>query len=91
MKYEASISGDNYTPERPSGLSEAYQFYGWYTTEDCKDGTQFDFTDAKMPAHGLMLYAKWAKGKVTVTFDSNGGSAVDGSPFTIESGKTVNS
>ncbi|HRX57998.1 MAG TPA: InlB B-repeat-containing protein, partial [Eubacteriales bacterium] len=38
----------------------SFQFAGWYTTEGCFDGSEFDWTDAIMPAHNIVLYAKWA-------------------------------
>lgn len=76
VKYEAGIEKYNYTPERPSELSEAYRFSGWYTTMDCLDGTEFSFDGAVMPMSSLTLYAKWSVPDVTVTFNSNGGSAV---------------
>lgn len=35
-KYEQSISGENYTPTRPSSLPEYYVFDGWYENELCE-------------------------------------------------------
>ena len=58
--YEADISGQNYTPDKPSGIPDAYVFSGWYTTENCTAGTEFNWTGAKMPCGKLVLYAKWA-------------------------------
>lgn len=64
--YQADISGvidsDDalknpvYTGDDPDG----YVFGGWYTTEQCIDGTEWDPTDATMPYNNLILYAKWA-------------------------------
>jgi len=57
--YEADISGQNWTPTYNGDEADAYTFGGWYTTEDCLDGTEFNFTGAKMPYNNLILYAKW--------------------------------
>jgi uncharacterized repeat protein (TIGR02543 family) len=60
IRYEAEIEGYNYEPARPSGIDENFQFGGWYTTEGCFDGSEFTWTGASMPAHNIVLYAKWA-------------------------------
>ena len=49
-----------------------YTFEGWYTDKACKKN--FDFTTAI--TGDLTLYAKWKPVNYTVTFESNGGSAV---------------
>jgi uncharacterized repeat protein (TIGR02543 family) len=50
-----------FTPEYPSTLEpNAYYFAGWYTTPECFDGTEFNFSTATMPNGDLTLYAKWA-------------------------------
>lgn len=41
-KYEQSISGENYTPTRPSSLPEYYVFDGWYENELC-EGEAYNF------------------------------------------------
>ena len=56
-KYEQSISGENYTPTRPSSLPEYYVFDGWYENELC-EGEAYNFTGKKMPAQNVTLYAK---------------------------------
>ena len=53
-KYEQSISGENYTPTRPSALPEYYVFDGWYENELC-EGETYDFTGKKMPAQYVTL------------------------------------
>ena len=87
LLYQASLSDQNYTPNRPSSLPEYYTFQGWYTTEDCLPGTQVDFGSATMPAGDLIVYAKWAAPVYTVSFDSNGGTPVE--PQEVEGGKTA--
>lgn len=63
--YEADISGvvdgddrlknPTYTGDDPEG----YVFAGWYTTEQCIEGTEWTPTGATMPYNNLILYAKW--------------------------------
>lgn len=53
-KYEQSISGENYTPTRPSALPEYYVFDGWYENELC-EGEAYDFTGKKMPAQNVTV------------------------------------
>ena len=60
------------TRTNPDG--QVLTFAGWYTDFALTDPFGgFDFT---MPAYNIDLYAKWAPITYTVTFDSNGGSAV---------------
>ena len=66
--YEADISGAYYKPTYTGDNPDAYEFGGWYTTEDCLDGTEFNFTGAKMPYNNLLLYAKWVPITRTVDF-----------------------
>ena len=48
-------------PEHPDeNLRDTHEFGGWYLDPDCVDGTEFDISaNPTMPAHNLMLYAKW--------------------------------
>lgn len=67
--YEQSLSDLYFVPDYPENLEQnAYHFDGWYTTEGCYEGTKFDFETETMPAHDLILYAKWAPVTHTVTF-----------------------
>ena len=50
-------------------------FAGWYDNSDFV-GEPFEFAGKTMPARNLNLYAKWMPKKVTVTFDTNGGSEI---------------
>lgn len=87
IKYEAPLEQYDYTPNRPAALPDEYVFGGWYTTEQCFDGTEFSFDGAIMPVDGLTLYAKWAAPEYTVSFDSNGGTEVPSQ--TVDYGKQV--
>ena len=69
-KYEQSISGENYTPTRPSSLPEYYAFDGWYENELC-EGEAYNFTGKKMPAQNVTLYAKWTASDVKLTYNLN--------------------
>ena len=69
-KYEQSISGENYTPTRPSSLPEYYVFDGWYENELC-EGEAYNFTGQKMPAQNVTLYAKWTASDVKLIYNLN--------------------
>jgi uncharacterized repeat protein (TIGR02543 family) len=58
-----------------------YTFGGWYEESGCTNPWDFD-TDTV--TSDVTLYAKWATNTYTVTFNSQGGSAVD--PQTVEHG-----
>lgn len=85
-KYEQSISGENYTPTRPSTLPEYYVFDGWYENELC-EGEAYDFTGKKMPAQNVTLYAKWTASKVKLTYNlNNPEGTVDKDTKNVEAG-----
>ena len=70
IKYTASLeSYANYTPEKPSGLPEYYEFGGWYKDKACT--TKFDFNTEKMPNANVQIYAKWTAQKINLTFNLN--------------------
>ena len=60
IKYEAPIAAQYFIPDVPSSYeANSVVFAGWYTTQMCADGTEFDFSSGIMPASNLYLYAKW--------------------------------
>ena len=65
---------------------EGYTLDGWYSDESCT-GNTFDFSTEI--AENTKLYAKWVQNPFTVTFDSDGGSAVAEPTVKVEAGKTV--
>ena len=70
IKYTASLkSYANYTPEKPSGLPEYYEFGGWYKDKACT--TKFDFNTEKMPNANVQIYAKWTAKKINLTYNLN--------------------
>ena len=65
---------------------EGYTLDGWYSDESCT-GNTFDFSTEI--AENTKLYAKWVQNPFTVTFDSDGGSAVAEPTVKVEAGNTV--
>ena len=62
----------------PDVSREGYDFVGWYADEDLKTPVDFSGENAPTaPAKTVSYYAKWEGVKNTVSFDSNGGSAVE--------------
>ncbi len=70
MKYEYNEGDRIAKPENPERTG--YSFMHWE-----KDGQEFDFANATMPAENMMITAAWTVNQYTITFDSDGGSAVD--------------
>jgi uncharacterized repeat protein (TIGR02543 family)/LPXTG-motif cell wall-anchored protein len=78
--YETDLSSyKNYVPAKPESLkNQPYSFAGWYTDESYT--TKYDFTDAKMPANNLILYAKWELPSYNASYYDNmngDGNAID--------------
>lgn len=69
------LYGDKYknlpTPER-----EGYDFAGWYSTPSFASGTKIEEGANVSIVEDSTFYAKWTAIKVTVDFDSQGGSEV---------------
>ncbi|MBQ9384464.1 MAG: InlB B-repeat-containing protein, partial [Ruminiclostridium sp.] len=77
------VSGKTAT-EPTAPTKDGFNFEGWYTNTGLT--VKYDFTTPVTSS--FTLYAKWTeKESFTVTFNSNGGSAV--SPQTVVSGKTA--
>ena len=67
VKYEAPLSGYNFTPDYPANLEKnAFVFDGWYTTAGCYEGSKADLSTMAMPASDVILYAKWVPKTHTV-------------------------
>ena len=56
----------------PNPAKEGYDFAGWYTS----DTYTTLYTVTTMPDGSMTVYAKWTASPYTITFDSNGGTAV---------------
>lgn len=96
VKYEASLSKYNFTPDYPSDVEEgAYEFDGWYTTSDCYTGSEVEWDTLTMPAANVTLYAKWVPVTHTVnvynSYDAATGSygAQIGTTLTVPHGSVV--
>ena len=57
-------------PANPTKLG--YTFIGWYKDAELINSYVFNL----MPAQDIVVYAKWTINQYTITFNSNGGSAV---------------
>ena len=66
LKFEESLNGKYYEPERPGNIPAGYEFQGWYDNEQ-GEGNAFAFDGKTMPAQNITLYAKWAAPEVTAT------------------------
>ena len=97
MVYEANggtISGEytqEYTVEDteitlPSVSKDGYEFGGWYASATF-EGEEVTSGEYDFAAGGITLYAKFTLKTFTVTFEVNGGTAVDS--ITLEKGALV--
>ena len=67
------LQGETVTrPTNPT--AQGYDFKGWYTEAACEN--EWDF-DTNTVTDSMTLYAKWEAQTYTLTFDTNGGGAVD--------------
>ena len=73
VKYKDTIA--EVTPKK-----ENYEFIGWYTDADFTEA--YDFSTEI--TEDITLYAKWKKNTYSVTFETDGGTAVEGQ--TVEHG-----
>ena len=71
------------TPTAPT--KEGYTFAGWYTDAGCTNS--YDFLAAV--TESITLYAKWTVNTYTVTFNTDGGSAVDSQTVNYNSTATT--
>ncbi|MEN6637221.1 MAG: InlB B-repeat-containing protein, partial [Clostridiaceae bacterium] len=81
IKYQAPVSGYNYTPNHPSGVDASFTFNKWFATEAAIAGTEFNWTQT-MPAKNIVLYANWIAPVFTgiahsLSFDAGGGTTVN--------------
>ena len=72
---ETVAFGSLVTTPVPDPVRTGYTFAGWYS--DALTTTPWDFATDTMGAGDMTLYAKWTVNSYQVTFDSNGGSAVN--------------
>lgn len=72
VQYEAPLKQYNFVPDYPDKLEKgAYVFGGWYTTEQCLEGTEVNWETITMPivpdGGALILHAKWVPATHKVT------------------------
>ena len=60
---------------KPTITKKGHQFEGWYTTNDFRDGTEFDFNQTI--DGDTTLYAKWSAIDMTVKLEPNDGSKIN--------------
>ncbi len=65
----------DYIPEPESPTKEGHTFIGWYS--DTALTTAWDFNANTLGTSDLALYAGWDIKQYTVTFESNGGTAIE--------------
>ena len=71
-----------YKPDDPT--REGHNFTGWYQDSTCTQ--RWDFSD--WVTGDMTLYAGWRANSYTITFDTDGGSAID--PIIQDYGTTIN-
>ena len=77
---------DNGTATTPTAPTKTgYTFAGWYTDAGCTNS--YDFLAAV--TESITLYAKWTVNTYTVTFNTDGGSAVDSQTVNYNSTATT--
>ena len=101
VPFGAAMGQYETTPNIQYAPDTYYVFGGWYTSEKCVDGTEYDF-NSTMPAANVTLYAKWTPLKYTVTVyntKEDADTALSGGtaehlyywPKMVEHGKAVSS
>jgi uncharacterized repeat protein (TIGR02543 family) len=67
------VEAGAYVPEPIGPTENGYTFGGWFTTQDCREGTEWRFKTDKMPDSDLRLYAKWTEKSESGGNGNNGG------------------
>lgn len=93
VKFEDVLNGTtnnkSFVPNYPSDWEpNAYEFAGWYLSQDCLDGTEVKWDAHTMPVGGMSVYAKWEPIIHDVTVKANAGDAT-GTTYHATHGKTV--
>ncbi|MBR3755955.1 MAG: InlB B-repeat-containing protein [Firmicutes bacterium] len=92
VDYDALLNvnnNDQFKPQYPSNLEPgAYEFKGWYLSQDCVEGTEVDWSKQRMPVGGMSVYAKWEPIIHDVIVKANAGDAT-GTTYHATHGKTV--
>ena len=84
------LYGDSIVPPANNPTLEGHSFLGWFTAQ--VDGTQLDgtttavagvLTNVNSTTQKTTFYAQWSPNNYTITFDSDGGSAIALSPYSV--------
>ena len=65
--------------QEPSVTKTGYELVGWYSDYELTQSYTFE----TMPAENITLYARWVINQYTITFETNGGTAVVPTNFCI--------
>jgi len=60
----------------PQPVWVGHDFGGWYKDQECTEGQEFNFATEQIKSD-LTLYIKWSVTQITLTFEVNGGSAIE--------------
>ena len=77
-----SVAYETKVTQPPDPVRSGYTFAGWF--KEATLNTPWNFDTDTMPASSITLYAKWAANNYTVSFESNGGSAVSSEEVAFE-------
>lgn len=61
----------------PVPVRTGYAFEGWYTTVGLSEASKVTTATYTVPANNVTLYAKWSSSAVTITYVTNGGTAIN--------------
>jgi uncharacterized repeat protein (TIGR02543 family) len=80
-----TLDYDSLISEPPVPMRTGYTFNGWYSDTACT--VPWNFSTDTLGAGDMTLYAGWTANTYTISFDSNGGSAV--APMTAAYGSLI--
>ena len=70
------VAGDKWTGPETEPTRTSFEFAGWYY-DDISFSEPVDWDTFVIPEGGVTLYAKWDFASYTITFNTNGGTAVE--------------
>lgn len=82
---DITVEIDDWVTLPPAPTRSGYTFKEWDTEPD-GSGVPYN-SDFRIPAAGITLYAQWTVPQYTVTFNSNGGTAI--APVSLDFGSAV--
>lgn len=82
LRYQGGSFSDTDNDYAGNPTKQGYTFAGWYQDAVLQDGPYRQLSNI---TKNITLYAKWTADNYTITYDSNGGNAVDPKGYTIQS------